>query len=76
MVISSLAVLVWVLKKKEKRKRSALCHSSLTLIPKVKNSVYVSQYRPISLSNVLFRVFLKVLANRLKRILPHLISDQ
>ena len=55
---------------------SALCHSYITLIPKVKNPEYVSQYRSICLSNVLFRVFSKVLANRLKKILPHLISDQ
>ena len=44
----------------------ALCHSFITLIPKVKNPKYVSQYRPICLSNVLYWVFSKVLANRLK----------
>ena len=49
---------------------NALCHSFITLIPKVKNPEYVSQYRPICLSNVLFRVFSKVLANRLKQIMP------
>ena len=54
---------------------SALGHSFITLIPKVKNPEYVSQYQPISLSNVLYRVFSKVLANRLKKILPHIISE-
>ena len=44
---------------------SALGHSFITLIPKVKNPEYVSQYWPISLSNVLYIVFSKVLANRL-----------
>ena len=54
----------------------SLCHSFITLIPKVKNPEYVSQFRPISLSNVLYRIFSKVLANRLKIIMPHLISEQ
>ena len=53
-----------------------LGHSFITLIPKVKNLEYISQYRPISLSNVLYRVFSKVLANRLKLVLPHIISEQ
>ena len=54
----------------------SLCHSFITLIPKVKNIEYISQYRPISFSNVLYRIFSKVLANRLKKILPHLVSKQ
>ena len=53
----------------------ALGHSFVTLIPKVKNPETVSQFRPISLSNVLYRVFSKVLANRLKKIMPQLISE-
>ena len=43
----------------------SLGHSFITLIPQVKNLEYVSQFRPISLSNVLYRIFSKVLANRL-----------
>ena len=53
----------------------SLCHSFITLIPKVHSPKYISQYRPISLSNVLYRIFSKVLANRLKKILPHLMSE-
>ena len=52
----------------------SLCHSFIALIPKVKNPELISQYRPICLSNMLFRVFLKVLANRLKSVFPGLIS--
>ena len=43
----------------------ALCHSFITLIPKVKDPKYVSEFRPISLSNVLYRIFAEVLTNRL-----------
>ena len=48
----------------------ALGHSFVTLILKVKNLEFVSQFRPISQSNVLYRVFCKVLANRMKKIMP------
>ena len=52
----------------------ALGHSFITLIPKVKDPTYVSQFRPISLSNVLYRIFAKVLINWLQTIMPNLIS--
>ena len=53
----------------------SLGHSFITLISKVKNLEYVSQFRPISLSNMLYHIFAKVLANRLKKIMPLLISE-
>ena len=49
-------------------------HTFITLIPKVKNPVLVSEYRPISLCNVLYKIFSKVLANRLKKFMPELIT--
>ena len=54
----------------------SLGHSFITLIPKVKNPKYISQYQPISLSNVLYRAYSKVLANRLKKLLPSIVSKQ
>ena len=36
---------------------AALDHSFVTLIPKVNNLEFVSQFRPISLSNVLYMIF-------------------
>ena len=49
-------------------------HTFITLIPRVKNPVLVSEYRTISLCNVLYKIFSKVLANRLKKFMPELIT--
>ena len=51
-----------------------LNHTLFTLIPKLKNARRVTDFHPISLSNVLYKLIAKVLANPLKPFLPQIIS--
>lgn len=48
--------------------------NSVVLIPKCSNPKYMNELRPMSLCNMLYRIFSKVLANRLKNVLSHVIS--
>ena len=50
-------------------------HTFITLVPKVKSPERVTEFRPISLCNVIYKLISKVLANRLKLILPRIVSD-
>lgn len=47
---------------------------TIVLIPKVENLEQVTQFRPISLCNVVYKVISKMLANHLKMLLPEIIS--
>ena len=46
----------------------------LALIPKITEAVEMKDYRPISCCNVLYKVISKLIANRLKLLLPQFIS--
>ena len=50
-------------------------YTFVTLIPKVKNPERISEFRPISLCNVIYKLISKVLANRLKPLLPSIVSE-
>ncbi|KAL9445502.1 hypothetical protein AB3S75_018491 [Citrus x aurantiifolia] len=53
---------------------STLNHTFIALIPKIANPRKVIDYRPISLCNVIYRVVVKAIANRMKPILSQIIS--
>ena len=51
-----------------------LNHTHIVLIPKIKNPVKMSNFRPISLYNFIYKIIAMVLANRLKQVLPQIIA--
>lgn len=50
--------------------------TNIVLIPKVENPEMVGQYRPISLCNFVYKIISRVLVNRMKGILPSIVSSQ
>lgn len=49
--------------------------TNIVLIPKVENPTNMREWRPIALCNVIYKILSKVLCNRLKKALPHLIDQ-
>ena len=49
--------------------------TNIALVPKTRNPTKMIEFRPISLCNVIYKLISKVLANRLKAILPQIISE-
>ena len=50
-------------------------YTHIVLIPKNNEPLYMTDFQPISLENVVARIISKVVANRLKLILPNVISN-
>ncbi|PKU75296.1 integrator complex subunit 11 [Dendrobium catenatum] len=49
--------------------------TTLAIIPKHKNATDVSDYRPIALCNVLYKIIAKVLAERMKPVMNIIVKD-
>jgi len=52
------------------------CNASfIALVPKVRDPVTLEQYRPISLVGAMYKIISKVLAGRMKKVLPSIIDE-
>lgn len=47
----------------------------LALIPKEKGATHFSRFRPISLCNLSYKIITKMIANKVKKILPRIIPE-
>jgi len=50
-------------------------HTYINLIPKNNSPQRPSEYRPISLCNVILKIITKTITNRVKKVLPLIVSD-
>ncbi|KAL5554075.1 hypothetical protein UlMin_041476 [Ulmus minor] len=48
----------------------------ITLLPKIKNPTRITEFRLISLCNVLYKIISKMLANRLRKVMGSIISEE
>lgn len=61
---------------KSKSVLRALNESFIALIPKQEKAMTPNRFRPIALCNVVHKIISKVIANRLKPLLPTLVSEE
>ena len=54
---------------------SEINKTNISLIPKTNHPTKMTEFRPISLCNVVYKLISKVLANRFKAILPNIITE-
>jgi hypothetical protein len=53
---------------------ASINQTDICLIPKVNKPEFVNQFRPISLCNVSYKIITKIIVNRLKPLIPDIIS--
>lgn len=51
-------------------------HTLIALVPKINEPINVSDFRPISLCTVIYKIISKTIVNRLKHLLPYIISEE
>lgn len=70
---------IWEIVEDSRRSKSilkSLNSTFIALIPKVEEANTPDKFRPIALCNVIYKIISKVIANRLKAILPGIISQE
>ncbi|KAL0289646.1 UNVERIFIED_CONTAM: hypothetical protein Scaly_2543600 [Sesamum calycinum] len=60
---------------RSRRMLRQLNHTIIALVSKFRHSPLIAYYRPISRSNVIYKVIIKIIANRLSPALEHLIDS-
>lgn len=53
----------------------AINHINVVLIPKVKDVRSTTEFQPISLCNVIYKISIKMISNKLKWVLSNVISE-
>ncbi|KAA3481008.1 reverse transcriptase [Gossypium australe] len=70
-------ICVWVRKNFEGRTIDSECNNTLiVLVPNVSNPENLTQFRPISLCSILYKLVMKIIANRFKSIFPNIINQE
>eukprot|EP00253_Pinus_taeda_P013888 PITA_13888 len=70
---------IWEIVEDSRRSKTilkSLNSTFITLVPKVEEANTPEKFRPIALCNVIYKIISKVIANRLKLILPGIISQE